>query len=691
MTAGGWEKKLSLGLFVCCVLTNLILSAVGWSHSLREVHEFRQTQTALAARFIQKDGWTLAGPLPLFGPPWSAPMEFPLYQTCVAKISTWTGLPLESTGRFVSLIFFYLSLPAFFLLLRQLAIPPDRRWLFLALLLITPLYLYYSRSFMIESAALCAAAWFLQSYARAIETRRPAWIFGAIVLGSLAGLIKATTFAIFLIPAIILTLRPTSRSGRPPETMLRSFLKTAAVGLAIALPSLVLAFAWVGYGDAVKNSNPLSRFLSSSQLHTWNYGTLAQRLDGSFWRTLWETSSTSVLQIVGMVLFAIVAAISKGSARLHAAALLVCFVAGPLLFSNLYFLHDYYFYATGIFLLGAVMVGWNELLDRTSIPVAVRWLAILSTFAAQIWGFTHTYFRVQARGDLESPELARVLGQITNPGDVLLLHGFAWNPAIPYVSDRKAIMVTDESARHPQELDDVLNRLPGDSVGAWAIAGEHRDDPAFIKPLVEKLHLQPSPILRNDQVVVFLANRLIPTALPRLERMRLSTFTLDTPPDAEINGVKLRRYRVSDLPDPKELDMFTPRPSQILAPFGLSTAMVNDVRVLNAHAPTEVTVPLSAGRRRLKADYGLLPGAYAGEKKTDGVIFQVELMAGNAPPTVLFEKTLNPATQADDRGPHHLELQLPAGAVGDVVFKTLPGPHNDLSFDWAYWTSVEIK
>jgi len=283
------------------------------------------------------------------------------------------------------------------------------------------------------------------------------------------------------------------------------------------------------------------------------------------------------------------------------------------------------------------------------------------------------------------------LGQITNPADILLLHGFAWNPAIPYISDRKAIMVTDESAKHPQELDDVLGRIPADRVGAWAITGEHRDDPTFIKPIVEKLHLQPSPILRNDQVTVFLAARLINTAIPRLEKMQLSSFTLDVPPDAEINGTKVRRYRVSDLPDRGDLGMFTPLPREILAPFGLSTAMVDGVRAFNAHAPTEVAVPVSPEHHVLRADYGLLPGAYTGEKKTDGVVFRIELRTGGTTPAVLFERALTPATQADDRGPQRVDLQLPAGATGDLVFKTLPGPHNDLSFDWAYWSAVEIK
>ena len=172
MRVGFTQRTVCVGVFVLCAIANLWYSSIGWRHNLRELHEFRQIQTALSARYIQREGWSLAYPTPLFGPPWSAPMEFPVYQWCVARVSTLTGIPLEQSGRLVSLGFLYLSLPAFFLLLRFLRVAPSRRFLFLGLLLVTPLYLYYSRAFLIESAALCSAAWFLFAYCRSLDTGR---------------------------------------------------------------------------------------------------------------------------------------------------------------------------------------------------------------------------------------------------------------------------------------------------------------------------------------------------------------------------------------------------------------------------------------------------------------------------------------------------------------------------------------
>ena len=46
------------------------------------------------------------------------------------------------------------------------------------------------------------------------------------------------------------------------------------------------------------------------------------------------------------------------AARQRVGVLLLCFLAGPLVFSNLYLLHDYYFYATGVFLLAAAVIAF---------------------------------------------------------------------------------------------------------------------------------------------------------------------------------------------------------------------------------------------------------------------------------------------------------------------------------------------
>ena len=90
-------------LFAGMLLLALWVLTRHWNQPILDRHEFRQLQTALSTYWLRADGFRLAYPLPLFGPPWSAPLEFPLYQACVAGLSGTFHLPLEQTGRAVGI------------------------------------------------------------------------------------------------------------------------------------------------------------------------------------------------------------------------------------------------------------------------------------------------------------------------------------------------------------------------------------------------------------------------------------------------------------------------------------------------------------------------------------------------------------------------------------------------------------
>ena len=146
-------------LFAACVVFHVWGVRVGWTSKNLPGIEFRQAQTALSAYHIKKDNdFSLAYPTPVLGKPWSIPMEFPLYQWTVVIVSNTTGLGLTKSGRLVSIVCFYLCLPAVFLLLGRVGVAPARRWLVLALLLTCPLYVFYVRGFLIETMALMFTA-----------------------------------------------------------------------------------------------------------------------------------------------------------------------------------------------------------------------------------------------------------------------------------------------------------------------------------------------------------------------------------------------------------------------------------------------------------------------------------------------------------------------------------------------------
>ena len=424
-----WEIRI---FFVVCLLLALSQLTRSWHKPILDRHEFRQLQTGLSAYWMREEGLRLAYPLPLFGPPWSAPMEFPLYQACVALVRGAFSLPLESAGRAVSALFFLGTLPALYGLLGICGMAADRRWLVLGVCLVTPIYLFYSRALMIESTALCVAAWFLYACLRTTNGGGWGWMAGATALGALAAMVKITTFAVFCAPAAgfaLATLR--SRWSWPRAVQ-------------VSLPLLLAAGAgwwWVRFGDAVKAANPFSQFLVSDRMNSWNLGPLAQRVDPSFWREIYSHIHLGALAEASLAVLLVLLFLVE--ARYRRAALLTAagFLTGPLLFSNLYRVHDYYLYANALFL--AVAAGWLlvGVVDSARLPRAARIAALAVFLGAQFTAYLRGYGDYHVRTLPSPPPLAVAIRAVVPAGDAVLINGWDWNSLLPYYARRRAVMM----------------------------------------------------------------------------------------------------------------------------------------------------------------------------------------------------------------------------------------------------------
>ena len=93
----------------------------------------------------------------------------PLYQWIVATISRTASLDLHATGRGVSVAFFVATLVSGWFALDIVDVRPRYRPIFVALTLVSPLYLFWSRTFMIESTALFFAVTFVLAIHRATK------------------------------------------------------------------------------------------------------------------------------------------------------------------------------------------------------------------------------------------------------------------------------------------------------------------------------------------------------------------------------------------------------------------------------------------------------------------------------------------------------------------------------------------
>ena len=685
------ERTLCLAIFLVSIALNLGFSFVGFKNSPLEIHEFRQLQTALTSRAIQEQGWSLAYPTPVFGPPWSAPMEFPIYEVCVAKLASFTGIAIEPAARSVSLVFLYLALPACFGLLGLLGISRDRRWLGLSVLLVSPAYLYYSRSIMIESTALCASAWFLLSYCRAFNESGYRWLIAAVLTGILAALTKVTTLIVFLVPAAVYTLAILwshlgVASERNPGNFRRIFLR----GLIATIPAVALGWLWVRYSDGVKTSNPLSAFLASGPMSAFNFGSVAQRLSREFWDRIVFHTTNSVVSAFNLALIVVFALCTDRSARLKTLLLLAGFIAGPLVFSNLYFVHDYYFYASGVFLLGGLSLAWDRLLDAPMFSRGAKWGLIALTLALQLVPYLRGYLPIQSRPMDPIPELAKVVAASTQPDDVILIYGQDWNTKIPYFAHRRAIMVTDVRTQSVESLSKVLDTLEPGRVGALVVTGTLRQFPDYFKPPIQRLKLHPTALAFSNDAMVFVAENRMQRSRSQLEVLALKEFSLAEANDAS-SPVPRKRSFPAQIADKNLFSMMSPAPMNVVHPFGLGTYNLDGQLVFNAHAPTDLIFELPRRGTQATAEFGVLPDAYSGKNQIEGMEFRVEWVNPDGEHRTLYSSYLDPGHREIDRGTKSLRVALPTGEAGQIWFRTLPGPTGSISCTWGYWGKLVVK
>jgi 4-amino-4-deoxy-L-arabinose transferase-like glycosyltransferase len=672
-------------------------ATVGWKHGWLAGHEFRQTQTALSALFIDRDNnFSPAYPTPLFGKPWSIPMEFPLYEWAVVGLTRATGLSLTEAGRSVSLACFYLSLPALHLLLGALGVGRAGRWLAVGLVLCAPLYVFYSRAFMIESMALAFALWFVLGLLRFTASGRAGWAALAVGAGVLAGLAKVTTFASYGLAGAVWCAWQWSRPA-DRRVVSRAALVARALG-AVALP-LIIAIAWVRYSDHLKSLNPGADFLRSGPMEQFNFGSLALRFSGSYWQALPAHWGTMLLPVplTAVVLFG---ALATGAARRGLVlASLGLFVAVQLVFANLYYLHDYYLYAIGVLPLAALAVAYDGVLVREG-----RRLLRIALVAVTVVAITGLQWRTYARNLLPSQQLAipgggehtTAVRAITAADDVVVIVGRDWSSEIPYYSQRRALMVPEWREGDSAYLARAFAALRPDRVGVFAISTKSRHTDQLLRLAEHELGIVPVPVFTFRRDLVFYFHEALQDRVDAYFQGlggKLHELTLDAAPVVP-SPFRLREFVVPNLTDASPFASISPTPVRFRTALDQpQSLMVDGTGRLNAHAPSELEFALHPGPHHLQAQFGLPEQTYGHPTgpNTDGVRFVAVIRRPRHAEILLAEAWLDPNAHPADRGTHRFDLDftLPAGAT--LVLITGPGPANNNAYDWSYWGPVQVQ
>jgi hypothetical protein len=488
------------------ILFLLVLAIACWAMTVHlgkpmlGPHSFRQTQTAISTYHMAKDATMFADYItPVLGKPWRIPMELPVYQWLTARWHNLTGMALDPSGKLVSVLLWLACMAPVWILLRSLRFERSQILLTLALLLSSPLYLFWSNAFLIESTGVFLALAMVACVVRGHEMKSVPWLVAGLLFGIVAILCKATTWAVAVgVGGLLLAFR----DGWPEWKSLWKSADEKAPGgtpgprgvtiLAAASFCLLLPFIagklWLSYGDSIKSANPFARQIllaSSPHQAKWNYGSWEQKLDPATWQIVWRHITDQLLvpfPLIGpfLIPFVLLAGAIATPRRIPLMLVFLAgFAAGPLVFTNLYYEHSYYWSANGIWLLlavGTALACISEFRPGKSWPqfasAALAVLMVISGFTAWFQRFLPILTALPKRGQI-TEAWTKPVQAVVPPGRTLLVVGHDWNPAAHYYAERMGIaQPASEGIRFPgPEFEESMKLLgPDEKPGAMVIA-----------------------------------------------------------------------------------------------------------------------------------------------------------------------------------------------------------------------------
>ena len=424
----------------------IFFCAVAWIYRqqpLLDMYFFRQTQTAITSYWMQRVGFLLAYETPVAGAPWSIPMEFPLYQWIVAVLSSLLNYSLDATGRLVSAAFLVGCLVPVHSIVKRLKLPSTTFWVFTALFLSSPAYVYWGRTYMIESAALFLSVSGVAFYLalRESATWKPIVLFTVVATAALLQKIT-TALPIFFLLGVFSLWHVLAKPGQL-NSKIAPMLKVA---LPFVIP-LAVGIVWTKYSDIVKLQNEFGIYITSDALSKWNWGALEQRItfplyrDVLIKRMIWRDLGMGIGTI--FVLLAILQR-QNTAVRTVASASVLMAVTPLLFFPNLHIVHDYYQTANTAFLIFAASLG------IAYFGQGLRWkyvalLATLVMIAGNLFMFRDYYLPItqQPFDKYHTRDLAvgAMLKREVPADQAFVAFGNDWNSSFAYYAERRSFTV----------------------------------------------------------------------------------------------------------------------------------------------------------------------------------------------------------------------------------------------------------
>jgi len=514
----GW---VILVVFAGSLIWASLMSTVGWHNSISDIHGFRQSQTAITSYYLARGGPFLRYETPIFGYPWSIPFEFPLYQWIVARTSTLLHLQLNPSGRLISEIFFGLSLITMCGILSELRVRRIYRLIFVALALVSPEYVFWSRTFMIESTAVFFCMAYLYFIIRYVRTRKAVDVVLGGLCGVLGALVKLTTFPAFALVGCLVYfygLRYEYNRFKEGAGVRKILLSQIMPTLFFACLPVIVTWQWVRYTDQVRALNLVAIPLSSSALWTWNFGTFSQRFLGSTWMSLLDQTVPDLLgSPIGLLLSSILVLFL---ARHRLAPFLIAilgFLSAFLIFTNLHLVHNYYAYSNGVFLIAAVSWVIVGLLERARVRKFLGIALFLICIFYSVNGYYARLYNTQNNKLNPFNNVAFEIKSLTRPEDVVLIFSRDWSSEVPYYSERRALTWPRWMPRNIEDpvMQEAINRLGNYRIGAVAFCDGNQANSELISKAINSFKITSTPDYEDLLCAVYPSSSLTTSTRPR--------------------------------------------------------------------------------------------------------------------------------------------------------------------------------
>ena len=681
----GWR----VGVGVAVAL-HFVLAVQNFSATFMPGHEFRQAQTALISYYIdQDDDFSLLYEVPILGKPWvGLLLEVPIYEWSVVGISRLLDCSHLSAARGLSLACFYASLPALHLLLAWAGVSRPRRRFALVVVLTSPVYIFYSRAFLMDSMVFMCCAWFLYAFLRGLETRRPAWLGLTIVTGTAAALIKSVVLAVWLPAAAaygfwILGRELRTRAG---ARHVAGTILWGAASIGFALAALRW---WISYTDPIKAAHPSGAIFTSSALSLGNWGlfNLQAMFGATTWAAILDCWRLAILPGTWLVGAMVVALAAAGTRRLLVLALISWFFLAQLLFPYAFAGQDYYYYACAVFVLGGLGVGWAGLLE-SRLPRWAAWPLLALLPAAQLHTYWHGYRPIQVVDAVGGYPYTEVIAEATPERSVIVVAGNDWAAMAPLYAQRRALMI-----RHGLEHDLAYLRrafadLADEDVSALVLVGPLRENRALLELAAESFDLDPrQPTFVGDPTAVYVRRLYADGVRSRIRASARHSAVLQVP-DAPVTETA-----PTDVAPALARSAFAnvvPHPHRVYFQFGYDLSVVGGRKVLSAHPDADIWLRPPAEATRIRWEFGFHPPAYEKDgDRTDGVEFAVIGEAPGGATREIYRRVLDPVANAADRG--ELREEIPYTPVPGEVLRFTSRPHRGGAYDWVHWAAIEVR